>query len=369
MIYLDYAATTPIDPVVLNVWVRTEQEHFANANSSHVLGQKAWAFLQNQLSQMAELLHVQKENLILCSSATEANNTILKGLALKYPLKKHIITSMIEHASLIGAVSALETQGYDVDFVELNQEGLFDLTHLESLMREDTLLVSLIAVNSETGILQPLDAIASLCREKKVLFHSDVTQAMGKIPIELGLLDFASCSAHKIYGPKGIGLLYRREELSFIPLLHGGHSLSPYRSSTPQTALIAAFVKALDLSMSHQNEYFQKVSQLKVYLLDQLSSNPRVRINSNEHALPHIVNISILNTRPEKGIDYFSSRDICLSSKSACCGQDEYSASVYAITKDMERAQSSYRISLSHLTTIDELDALIEAIERMPDEN
>lgn len=369
MIYLDYAATTPIDPSVLDVWVRTEQEQFANANSSHILGQRAWTFLQTQLSQMAELLHVQKECLILCSSATEANNTILKGLALKYPQKKHIITSMIEHASLIGAVSALEAQGYDVDFVETTNDGLFDLNHLKSLFREDTLLVSLIAVNSETGILQPLDAIASLCRDAKILFHSDVTQAMGKVPIDLNTLDFASCSAHKIYGPKGIGLLYRREYLSFIPLLHGGHSLSPYRSSTPQTALIAAFVKALKLSMIHQTERFDKISKLKTYLTDKVNALTRVHINSNAYSLPHFFNISILKTRPDKGIDYFSNCDICLSSKSACCGQDEYSASVYAITKDMERAQSSYRISLSHLTTLDELDALVEAIERMPYED
>ena len=369
MIYLDYAATTPLDPIVSDVWVRTEQEQFANANSSHILGQKAWAFLQTQLSQMAELLHAQKESLILCSSATEANNTILKGLALKYPRKKHIITSMIEHASLIGAVSALEAQGYEVDFVDTKEDGLFDLDHLKRLLREDTLLVSLIAVNSETGILQPLEAIASHCRNAKIFFHSDVTQAMGKVPINLSALDFASCSAHKIYGPKGIGLLYRREDLSFIPLLHGGHSLSPYRSSTPQTALITAFVRALELSMINQAERFAKVSQLKAYLVAKLSSISRVQVNSNEHSLPHFVNISILKTRPEKGIDYFSACDICLSSKSACCGQDEYSASVYAITKDMERAQSSYRISISHLTTRAELDALVEAIERMPYED
>ena len=366
MIYLDYAATTPIDPKVLDVWVQTEQTYYANANSSHVLGQKAWEFLGTQLSQMAELLDVHKESLILCSSATEANNTILKGLALKYPNKKHIITSMIEHASLIGATSALEAQGYDVDFVDTTAEGLFDLNHLKSLVREDTLVVSLIAVNSETGILQPLEAIASLCREMQVLFHSDVTQALGKIPLKLDILDFASCSAHKIFGPKGIGLLYRREELSFVPLLHGGHSLSPYRSSTPQTALIAAFVKALELSMTHQADRLTKVTSLRAYLIRKLSDNPRVRINTNAHALPHIFNISILKTRPEAGIQYFSDQDISLSSKSACCGQDEYSTSVYAITKDMERAQSSYRISLSHLTTTEELDALVEAIERMP---
>ena len=288
MIYLDYAATTPIDSKVLDVWVRTEQTHFANANSSHVLGQKAWAFLGTQLSQMAELLDVNKESLILCSSATEANNTILKGLALKYPSKKHIITSMIEHASLIGATSALEAQGYEVDFVETNAQGLFDLDHLKSLIREDTLLVSLIAVNSETGILQPLETIASLCRNMKVLFHSDVTQAMGKIPLKLSVLDFASCSAHKIYGPKGIGLLYRREELNFVPLLHGGHSLSPFRSSTPQTALIAAFVKALELSLADQADRYMKVASLRAYLITKLSNNQRVHINSNDYALPHI---------------------------------------------------------------------------------
>lgn len=365
MIYFDYSATTPIHPEVLETYTRCEREFFANANSSHALGIKAMKVIDEELNIMAQLLGIKPNELIITSSAVESNNTVLKGVALKYPNKKHIITSSIEHASIIAAVSFLEQQGYEIDFVELDENGRFDLNNLESLLREDTLLVSLIAVDSETGIRQPIEEVGKLCHKHHVLFHSDITQAVGKSKFDLSDVDYASFSAHKIYGPKGIAGLIKKENVGLSPLLHGGHSITAYRASTPQTALVCALSKALQISYLTYDERLLKVNRLKEYLIQKSSHLNRVVINSNHYSIPFIVNMSILDTRPEEILKVFSDEDCYLSSKSACSGQDEFSNSVYAITKDIKRAKSSYRISLSHLNTEEEIDVLIRVIERV----
>lgn len=369
MIYFDYSATTPIHPDVLEIYTRYEREFFANANSSHALGQKAQRVIDEQIGIMSNLLGIQPNELIITSSAVESNNTVLKGVALKYPNKKHIISSSIEHASIIGAISFLEHQGYEIDFVNLDENGRFDLKHLESLLREDTLLVTLIAVDSETGIRQPIEEIGQLCHKHQVLFHSDITQAVGKSKFDLSNVDYASFSAHKIYGPKGVAGLIKKENAGLIPLLHGGHSITAYRASTPQTALVCALSKALQIAYETYEDRFTYVSQLKDYLIKKVSHLDRVVINSNHYSIPFIVNVSILDTRPEEILEVFSNEDCYLSSKSACSGQEEFSNSVFAITKDKQRAQSSYRISLSHLSTQSEIDTLVSVIERIVHES
>ena len=220
MIYFDYSATTPIHPEVLEAFTHYERDFFANANSSHALGKQAHNVISEQLSTMANILNVKASEIIITSSAVESNNTVLKGVALKYPSKKHIITSSLEHASIIGAVSYLEALGYEIDFVDLDENGRFNLSHLESLLRDDTLIVSLIAVDSETGIRQPIEEIGNLCHKHNVLFHSDITQAVGKSTFDLSNVDYASFSAHKIYGPKGVAGLIKKENVGLIPLLH-----------------------------------------------------------------------------------------------------------------------------------------------------
>lgn len=365
MIYFDYSATTPIHPEVLETYAYYEREFFANANSSHALGIKAQAVIDEQIQKIAKILHVKPQEVIITSSAVESNNTVLKGVALKYPNKKHIITSSIEHASVIGALSFLESLGYELDFVDLDENGRFDLNHLEHLLRKDTLIVSLIAVDSETGIRQPIEEVGKLCHKHHVLFHSDITQAVGKSNFDLSEVDYASFSGHKIYGPKGIGGLIKKENAGLIPLLHGGHSITTYRASTPQTALVCALAKAIEISSNTYQERFEYVSKLKEYLIEKVEMMNRIVINSNHYSIPFIVNMSILDTRPEEILEVFSQNDIYLSSKSACSGQEEFSNSVYAITKDEQRAKSSYRISLSHLSTYEEIDALVRVIERI----
>ena len=247
MIYLDYSATTPIDPRVAKRWLEVETHQFANANSTHALGQQSKAINDDSVRQIATFFNVPIESVIPTSSAVEANNFALKGLALRYPKKRHVIVSALEHASLIGAASYLAGQDVEVDTIPLTSEGLYDVEALETIIRPDTLVVSLTAVDSETGSRQPIEACALRCRSKGVFFHTDLTQLVGKGSFDLTNVDLATASAHKVYGPKGIGVLIKQPIVNLVPLLHGGHSVTPWRASTPPNGLLAAFAEALRL--------------------------------------------------------------------------------------------------------------------------
>jgi len=363
MIYLDYSATTPVDDEVLMRYVHVEKYSFANANSKHFLGLKANAEIQEATEKIATLLNVDSKEIIYTSCASEANNTAIKGCALKYPNKKHIITSALEHSSVVAPLYYLQQEGYSIDMVNLDEWGRFDLSHLESLITDQTLMVTLVAVDSETGIRQPIEEIAKLLKGKDVLFHCDITQALGKCPIDLTDIDLISCSAHKIYGPKGIGLLVKRKGVSFVPLIHGGRSTTAFRSGTPQNALICAFAFAMELAFWNMDTRIQRVKELRTFLMKQLSLFDKISINSNEFAINHILNISIRSIDSDEWVSKFSARDICISARSACSGKENFSKSVYAITKDNSRATSSLRISLSHLTTMDQLRAFLDVLE------
>ncbi len=362
MVYLDYSATTPISKEALEAWVDTEQNVFANANSSHALGQKAQAFNRANIEKIAQFLHIEPQEFILTSSAVEANNFAIKGLAAKNPLKKHVITSEFEHASV---VAALASQDLELDFVSLTDQGLYDLSSLEKYVREDTLMVSLIAVDSETGIRQPVEEIAKWCRQHHVIFHCDATQALGKTIIDISNMDLVTFSAHKIYGPKGAGALIKKKNIKLTPLLDGGHSITPFRASTPANALLASFAKAIEMAFLEFDEHLTKVQAIHDVCVQQLKQNPKVQFNSNEFSIPHILNISIDHAKPEEDLIKLSDKGFYLSSKSACSGQEEFSKSVYALTQNKERAKTSFRISLSHLTSFEEIDAFVNIIKEI----
>jgi len=363
MIYLDYSATTPIDPRIAEKWVSVETDFYANANSDHYMGRESKRINDESIRIIAEYFHVLPKEVIIMSSAVEANNTAIKGLAAKFPQKKHIISSALEHASLIGALSYLDQRDYEIETLGLDEEGRYDLDQLDKMIREDTLLVTLIGVDSETGIRQPIEEAGKICHTHQVFFHSDITQLVGKGHFDLTDIDMASASAHKVYGPKGVAVLIKKASVPLIPLLHGGHSFTPYRASTPQNGLVAAFAEALRLAALEFDERFIKVERLNAYLRSKLEELDEIHINSNQHSIPHLFNLSIKGSRPEEGLAYFSDHGLCFSSKSACSGQDEFSASVYAITRDKALASSSYRISLSHLTRVEELDTLIKVMK------
>ena len=359
MIYLDYSATTPVNDEVLDTYVKVTKEYIGNPNSLHELGVNSKRLIDAATNQIADILNVKTSEVIYTSGASEANNMAIKGICLKYQNRgKHIITTELEHSSVIAPLNYLQELGFDVDFVKLDQNGVVDLDDLESLMRDDTILVTISSVNSEVGVRQPIDKISEIVKKyPKAYFHSDVTQSIGKERIDLSVVDLASFSAQKFYGMKGIGCLIKKENIVIEPLIHGGKSTTIYRSGTPATPLIVSLAKALRLAYNELDEKVSYISNLNQYLKNELDKLD-VLINSNEFCLPHILNISIKNIKSETMLHALEKDNIYVSTQTAC-STGNYSKAVFAVVRDEERASHSLRISLSHLTTQEEIDKFI----------
>ncbi len=359
MVYLDYSATTPVNSEVIDTYARVCREFIGNPNSLHKLGVEAKKIIDASTKQIAGILGVSVNEIIYTSGASEANNMAIKGVCAKYSNRgKHIITTNLEHSSIVAPLSYLQNNGFEIDFVKLDENGLVDLEDLKRLMGDDTLLVTICSVNSEVGVRQDLKAISEIVRTNpKTIFHSDVTQSIGKDKIDFSLLDMASISCQKFYGMKGIGCLIKKDSLIIEPLIHGGKSTTIFRSGTPATPLIVSFAKALRLVYEDYEVKLNKVKELNKYLKDRLS-NLDVYINSNDYCLPHIVNVSLKNIKSEVMLHALEEKDIYISTQTAC-STGNYSASVYAVTKDKEKASRSIRISLSYLTTKEEIDIFI----------
>ena len=365
MIYLDYSATTKTSDEVLDTFIKCSKEFIGNPNSLHELGVKSKNIINSASKQIANLLNIKENEIIYTSGASESNNLAIKGICEKYKNRgKHIITTPLEHSSIYGPINYLKENGYIVDYVKLDSNGQVDIDDLKNLIREDTILVSICAVNSEIGILQPLDEISKIIKQHpKCFFHSDMTQAIGKIEVDISNIDLVSFSAHKFYGIKGIGVLIKKEKIELTPLIHGGKSTTIYRSGTPSLPLIVSISKALRLALENLNEKEKHVSELNTYLKNKLNMYEYVKINSNGKSIPHILNISILGVKPETMLHALESKDIYISTRSACSDTNSKSKAVYALTNDENKANSSIRISLSHLTTIKEIDEFINMFD------
>ena len=365
MIYLDYSATTPVNEEVIETYSKVCRDYIGNPNSLHKLGVEAKKLIDASTEQIAKILGVKTSEIIYTSGSSEANNLAIKGVCSKYSNRgKHIITTELEHSSVIAPINYLQNQGFEVDFVELDENGLVDLNDLKNKLRDDTILVSICAINSEVGVKQDLKAISDVIRTNpKTIFHSDVTQLIGKDKVDLSMLDLASISGQKFYGMKGVGALIKREGLVIDPLIHGGKSTTVFRSGTPATPLIVSLAKALRLAYENYEEKYQKVVELNKYLIDKLSKLD-VSINSNKYAFSHIVKLSIKNIKPETMQHALEEYDIYISTQTAC-SKGEYSKAVYAVTKDKDKATHSIRISLSYLTTYEELDKFIEVFTKL----
>lgn len=365
MIYLDYSATTQTDESVLNSFCEASKKFIGNPNSLHKLGVEANNLIKTSTNQISKLLNVLEEEVIYTSGSSESNNLAIKGIALKYSNRgKHIITTSLEHSSIYGPIDYLINNGFSVDFVKLDSNGRVDLEDLKSLIREDTILVSINAVNSEVGVFQPIKEIAEIVKKhNKCFFHSDMTQAIGKVPVDLKNIDLVSFSAHKFFGIKGIGVLIKRQGIEILPLIHGGKSTTIYRSGTPCLPLIVSISKALRLSLEDLDKKYNYVLELNKYLKEKLSSFELVKINSNEYSIPHILNLSVLRVKPETMQHALEKYNIYISTQSACSSNNPVSKAVMSITNDKMRATSSIRISLSHKTTKEELDEFLKYFE------
>lgn len=368
MIYLDYSATTPVNEEVLNSYIEVTKKMVGNPNSLHKLGIEAKSLIDAATRQIASILKVKPNEIIYTSGASESNNTAIKGICLKYQNRgKHIITTHLEHSSIMEPLNYLKRQGFEVEYVNITENGIVDIEDLKKKIRDDTILVTIASINSEVGIVQPIKEIAALLKKyPKVYFHSDITQSLGKEKVDLTDVDLASFSAQKIYGMKGIGGLVKKENVVIEPLIHGGKSTTKDRSGTPATALIVSMAKALRLAYENLEEKQKYVKELNIFLRNELEKN-EITINSPEVAIPNILNISLENIKPETVLHALEEKEIYISTKTACATNDSSDA-VYAITKDEEKAKHSLRISLSYLTTKKELEIFITELVRIRSE-
>ncbi|MFA5408020.1 MAG: cysteine desulfurase family protein [Bacilli bacterium] len=366
MVYLDYSATTPVSEEVLDTFIKTTRSYIGNPNSIHRLGVEANGIINQATDQIASILNVKPKEIIYTSGASEANNLALKGIAFKYQNRgKHIITTMLEHSSIIGPLSYLQDKGFKVDFVHILENGQVDINHLKSLICNDTILVSITAVDSEIGLRQPVEEIGALLKNyPKLFFHVDITQCIGKTNIDLTNIDLASFSAHKIYGIKGIGCLIKKEKIMLEPLIHGGHSTTVFRSGTPTTGLIVSLAKALRLAVLDLDKKKKHIECLNMNLKSFLSNYNNVVINSTDVSIPQILNFSLLGVKPETFLHALEEDEIYISTKSACSATETMSKSVYTLTKKEDIASSSLRISLSYLTTEEDIKAFMQSFDK-----
>ena len=365
MIYLDYSANTPVDARVLEQFCAVERRCIGNANSHHQAGSAAKAEIDVATIKIASLLGVQPAEIIYTSGASEANNFALKGLArLSRHAGRHIISTPLEHSSVSGTLTALQEQGYEIDLLDVKQEGTVDLEHLKDLLRPDTICVAVTLVDSELGVVQPVQEIAAILKAyPHCHLHVDATQAVGKIPVSFEGVDTMSLTAHKFYGLNGIGLLIKWRNLALEPLIHGGESTTIYRSGTPTVALASSLACALNLAVTDLPERVGHVAKLNAELRAALSTYPLVRINSPEHAIPHVLNLSVRNVKGTVFQRELDAKGVCVSVKSACSSDGLPSRAVFAVSRDRRNALSSWRISLSHLTTEDEIKAFLQAFD------
>lgn len=359
MIYLDYSATTPVLPEVLDSYNKVTNEYFGNPNSLHNLGLKSRELLNSATRQVSELLNIDVSEFSFTSGATESNNLAIIGACLANKDKgNHIIVSKLEHPSIYKIVDYLVSIGFKVSYVNNTVEGVIDFEDLKRKMNEDTILVSICAVNSETGIRQPLRTIKQVINKynKNILLHSDITQALGKVSINFNDFDLASASGHKIYAPKGIGLFYKKKNVKCQKLLHGTDE--SYHPGTPALPLIVSFSKALRISLHELDKKLEIVSKWNEKLVKKLSTYPNIKINQSKYSIPHILNISLMDIKPETFIHAMERHEIYISSNTAC-SSGKLSTSVMALYNDILRAETTIRISLSCMTKLEEITVFI----------
>lgn len=369
MIYLDYAANTPVEKEVLKTFVDATIKYTGNPNSSHTSGTLAMKSIDNASLSIAKLLDCDSDSIIYTSGASESNNLIIKGIADRHKeLGRHIIISPLEHSSVIAPCNYLASNGYEVSVLPLNENGTVDLEELEHLIRDDTILVSVCYVDSEVGTIQPIKEISRIVKEyENCVFHTDATQAIGKIDVDFTDVDFVTFAPHKFYGLNGFGVLLNLNDIKITPLIHGGKSTTIYRSGTPVTANVIALEKALFLAITKLNERYEYISNLKNYLIKELSIYTNVVINTPANSIPNTLNISLKGLDSKKVVKYLEKNEIYLSTTSACSLSNAPSKSVYALTNDLELAKNSIRISLSHMTTMSELDIFINTFKTIYD--
>jgi len=368
-IYFDYAATTPVDSRVAEKMSRylTQDVDFGNAASSHVFGQNAKRAVDDARGKVANLISAEPREIVWTSGATESNNLALRGVASLYQRKgTHIVTVKTEHPSVIECCQQLEKEGFSVTYLSPEKNGLLDLDKFQQALRPDTILASIMHVNNETGIIQDIAAIANITSSRGILFHVDAVQSAGKIPIDLGdmSIDLMSFSAHKVYGPKGMGALYVRAKprVRVAPLILGGGQEMGMRSGTLPTHQIVGMGEAFAIAKSEMTDETSNIKKLRDHLWQRISSAQSLLLNNDfKFSVPHIINLRIKGIKAEKIIE--SMPEIAISAGSACQSKGiEPSYVLRAMGLSHEEAEGSIRISLGRFSTKEQVDYLVDRL-------
>ncbi len=367
-IYLDYSATTPVDPRVAEKMIPFLVEKFGNpASRSHSYGWEAEAAVEEAREQVAALVNADPKEIVWTSGATESNNLAIKGAANFYAGKgKHIITVKTEHKAVLDTVREMERQGFSATYLDVQENGLIDLEVLKAAIRPDTVLVSVMFVNNEIGVVQPIAEIGEICREKGIIFHVDAAQATGKVDIDLDKLkvDLMSFSANKTYGPKGIGALYirRKPRVRLEAQMHGGGHERGFRSGTLATHQIVGMGEAFRLAKEEMVEENKRIAALRDKLLKGLSDMEAVYVNGDlEHRVAHNLNMSFAYVEGESLL--MAIKDVAVSSGSACTSASlEPSYVLRALGREDELAHSSIRFSIGRFTTEEEVDFVVKLL-------
>jgi len=361
MTYLDYSATTPMSLDALDAYVRVSKEFVGAIYSNNAAGKNAKKMLDDTTKEISDMFNIMDKEIIYTSSATEANNMAIIGVALaNHKRGKHIITSKLEHPSVYEICNYLESIGFEISYVNNDEDGLIIFEDLKKLIREDTILVSISAVNYDTGVRQPLKMLRQIIKKEneQTLFHSDLSQAIGKTPVSFRDIDLGSVSAHKIYGPKGIGFLYKNNTVKIKPLLYGNKN-NNYKPGMPPLPLIVSMKEALKTSIKDVDKRERYVTLLNDRIVSKLEKISGIKINKTKYSIPHILNISFDNLLSETLSNALSNKEIYVSTNL----NNEISSSVMAIYNDLKRSKSTMRISLSHLTTVLEINRFLEIFE------
>lgn len=378
MLYLDNSATTKPYPEVLSTYLKVTEDYFANPSSLHKLGSEAEMLLNQSRKQVATLLGVQQGEIIFTSGGTEGNNLAIKGAALANKHKgRHIITSSIEHPSVLESFKQLEEfHGFSVTYLPVNGEGIVSLEHLEKAIRDDTILISIMHVNNEVGTIQPIAEIGQMLKNQNILFHVDNVQGITKVPLDLknANIDLCTLSGHKFHGLNGSGVLFKRSGVDLLPLFSGGSQELQMRSGTESLAGNVALAKALRMATEKAAKRGQHLENLHKQLRVKLMNIEGVVVNTPlKNAAPHIINFSVPAVKAEVLIHFLGEHDIYVSTTSACSSRSKTSSqTLLAMNKPQDIAKSAIRVSLSYesneemiLTFIDTLSKGIEKLMKV----
>ena len=367
IIYLDNASTSKVNKEVLESFNQISLNHFANASSIHQLGQESNRLLDKSREQILNLFNLKHHDVVFTSGATEANNLAIKGYAFANRSRgNHLITVVSEHPSVLNAYKQLEKYGFEITILPINKNGVLEVNSLKAAIKDNTVLVSVMAVNNEIGTINPIKEIGELLKNyPKIAFHVDMTQAIGKVKIPLDNVDMFSFAGHKIHGLLGSGALIKDKKILLEPQNSGGGQEGGLRSGTNTVALSVSLAKALRLALNKQKENFELVADLRDHLVTYLKSNDdKYVINSLDKNNPYIVNFSLLTRKASVVVEALSNKGIMVSSLSACHSRDEdYSYVVYALTNDMKLAHNTVRVSFSYENTLNDVELLIRTLD------